>query len=77
MELEAGGASFEEIRDFERTCPALGEWRRVPGALIAGNIEHGSLAMGAGAGMIAEAIPAGEVVRRIVQEYDEVVQQLS
>jgi enoyl-[acyl-carrier protein] reductase II len=76
MELEAKGASFEEIRDFERSAPSLGEWRRVPGALIAGNIEEGSLGMGAGVGMIKDIPPAAEVVRRIVQDYDKICQGL-
>lgn len=76
IELEAKGASFEEIRDYERTCPALGEWRRLPGALIAGNIEKGSVAMGAGAGMIREVIPCGDIVRMIVSNYDKVIKEL-
>jgi len=75
MELEARGASFKELREYERTCPSLGEWRRLPGALIAGNIEEGTLAMGAGSGMIREILTAGEVVRRVVKEYDEVVKR--
>lgn len=75
MELEARGASFDELREFERTCPSLGEWRRLPGALIAGNIEEGTVAMGAGAALIREVLAAGEVVRRVVKEYDEVVKR--
>ena len=77
LELEAGGASFEELRDFERTCPSLGGWRRIPGAVMAGNLKDGSVPMGAGAGMISEVIPAGEVIRRIVKEYEEVIKRLS
>ncbi len=76
MELETGGASFDELRNFERTCSILGEWRRVPGALIAGNMEEGAVGMGAGAGMIKEVLGAGEVVRKIVKEYDEVLKRL-
>jgi len=77
MELDAGGASFEELREYERTCPSLGEWRRLPGALMAGNLEDGSVPMGAGAWMISEIIPAGEVVLRIAEEYEQVVKRLS
>jgi len=77
MELEAGGASFEELRDYERTCPSLGEWRRLSGAMMAGNLEDGSVPMGAAAGMISEILPAGEVVLRIVEEYEQVVKQFS
>jgi enoyl-[acyl-carrier protein] reductase II len=76
MELEAKGASFEELRNYERTCPALGEWRRVSGALIAGNVEEGSFPMGAGAGMITEVVPCAELIRRIVQDYREVIKRL-
>jgi len=76
IELEAKGASFEELRDFERTCPSLGEWRRLAGALIAGNVEVGSVAMGAGAGMITEVLPCAEVIGKIVRNYDEVIKRL-
>jgi NAD(P)H-dependent flavin oxidoreductase YrpB (nitropropane dioxygenase family) len=75
LELEARGASFDELREFEHTCPSLGEWRRLPGALIAGNIEEGTVAMGAGAALIKEVLAAGQVVRRIVKEHDEVVKR--
>ena len=44
---------------------------------MAGNMEAGLLPLGAGAGIITEILPAAEVVRRIVEEYDEVVKQLS
>ena len=77
MELEAKGASFEELRDFERSCPSLGEWRRVAGALIAGNIDEGSLPMGAGAGMIEELLPAGEVVSRLIRNYHKVIERIT
>jgi enoyl-[acyl-carrier protein] reductase II len=76
-ELESKGASFEEIRDFERTCPSLGKWRRVAGGLIAGNVEDGSVAMGAGAGMITEVLSCAEVVRSIVAHYDRVIRGLA
>jgi len=75
MELEAKGASFEELRDYERSCPSLGGWRRVPGALIAGNTDEGSLPMGAGAGMISKVIPAGEIVREVMEDYKEVLRR--
>jgi len=77
QEIEASGASFKEIRNYERTCPSLGEWRRVPGALMAGYIEEGSVAMGSGAGMIKEIVPAGEVVRGIVENYKRVIDRIS
>jgi len=77
MALESKGANFEELREFERNCPALGEWRRVAGALILGNVEEGSLPMGAGAGMIQEIVSCEEVVQGIVKTYGEVVHRLS
>jgi len=76
IELEANGASFEELRNFERKSPCPGEWRRVAGALIAGHVEEGSLPMGAGAGLIEEVLPCGEVMRRIVKNYDKVIKRL-
>ncbi|MFC1534755.1 NAD(P)H-dependent flavin oxidoreductase [Thermodesulfobacteriota bacterium] len=76
QEIEASGATFEEIRNYERTCPTLGGWRRFPGAFIAGHIEEGSVAMGSGAGIIKEIIPAGEIVRRIVEDYKAVIDRI-
>ncbi len=76
MEFEASGASFDELRDYERTCPNLKGWRRVPGALIAGNVEEGSVPVGAASGLIKEVTPAGEVIYSIVQDYDAIVRRL-
>lgn len=76
IELELSGASFDEIRDFERTCPSLGGWRRVPGGLIMGNTEDGSVGMGAAAGMIKEVLSAKEIVQKIVAEYDAVIKRI-
>jgi enoyl-[acyl-carrier protein] reductase II len=76
MQMENQGASFEELRDFERSCAALGGWRRVPGALIVGNIEEGSLAMGAVAGLIKKVVSVEEVIRKIVDQYDTVVKSI-
>ena len=77
IELEAKGATFEELRSFERSCPVLGEWRRVAGALIVGNVDEGSLPMGAGAGMIRDILPAGEVIERIVRNYHKVIERIA
>ena len=73
IQMEIQGASFEELRDFERSSSALGGWHRLPGAVVAGNIEEGALAMGAVAGMIKEVLPAAEIVRQIVNQYDSIV----
>ena len=77
MELEAKGATFEEIRDYERSGDDLGGWRRVPAALIAGNVEYGSAACGCIAGGIHDIIPAGEVVHRMVDGYRDVMARLN
>ncbi len=74
--LESKGASFDEIRDYERTCPELGEWRRLPGGLIVGNIEEGSVPLGAGAGMIKEILPCSEIIHSIIGEYQLLVDKL-
>lgn len=63
IKLEASGASFEALRDYERSGHAeLQGRRRVPAALVDGNIELGSLGMSAAAGLIREILRASEVV---------------
>jgi enoyl-[acyl-carrier protein] reductase II len=76
IEMENQGATFEEFRDFERSSPALHGWRRIPGALIGGNIEDGALAMGAAAGMIKEVVSAAEIIREMVDQYDTIVKSI-
>lgn len=75
-EMEEKGSSFEEMRDFERSCPALGDWRRVPGALVVGNIEDGSLPMGAIAGIIKDIPTAATIVKRLIDEYEATLKKL-
>ena len=75
-ELEIKGATFEEIRDYERSGDDLGGWRRVPAALINGNIEYGSAACGSIAGNINEILTAEEVIRRMVDGYQSVIKRL-
>jgi len=74
--MESKGASFEEIRDYERTCASLGKWRRVPGGLIGGNIEEGSVPLGAGAGMIQKILPCSEIIYSIIEEYKQLTHKL-
>lgn len=74
--LEASGASFEELRDFERSAENTGGWRRVPAAVFAGNTEHGSAACGAIAGIINDIPAAKEVIRRLVDGYEALVATL-
>lgn len=76
IELEEKGATFEELRNYERSCPALGGWRRVPGALMAGNMEEGSMPMGAIAGLINDLPTAAVIVSRLVAEYEATVRKL-
>jgi len=76
MEMEASGASFDELRDYERSGDDLKGWRRVPAAVMDGNVTYGSAACGAVAGTIDEIIPAGEVIRRMVGGYQAVIASL-
>ena len=76
MEMEASGATFDELREYERSGDDLGGWRRIPAALVDGNITHGSAGCGAIAGMINEIISAGEVIRRMVEGYEAVLAKL-
>ncbi len=75
--LESKGASFEEMRDYERTCAILGKWRRVPGGLIGGNIEEGSVPLGAGAGMIKKINTCSEIIYPIIEEYKKLTHRLN
>lgn len=76
MEMEASGATFEELRDYERSIESTAGWRRVPAALVAGDITNGSAPCGAIAGIIDEVLSANEVVRRIVDGYQPVIARL-
>jgi enoyl-[acyl-carrier protein] reductase II len=76
MELEAIGATFEEIREYERCGDNLKGWRRVPAAIIDGNIEYGSVACGSIAGSINEIVSAQEVIRRMADGYQEIIKSL-
>ena len=69
LEMEAGGASAEEMQAF------LGAFRARAGQLE-GNLDEGEMYCGAGVGMIKEIVSAGEVVRRIVDGYEAVVGRL-
>ena len=76
MAMEAAGASFDELRDFERSTENTGGWRRVPATLIAGNINHGAAGCGAIAGTINEILPAKEVIRHMVDGYEAIIARL-
>jgi len=61
-EAERRGASAEEL------AALLGEHRERLG-IFEGNTEEGELEAGQSAGLVREILPAGEVVRRLVLEY--------
>jgi enoyl-[acyl-carrier protein] reductase II len=67
--MEEAGASVDEIRDFLGHAAS----RR---AGLEGDLDNGEAYCGASAGLITEILKAGEVVRRLVEGYDEVVKKL-
>lgn len=64
--MERQGASAEAIREF------LG-YSRARRAQLEGNLDEGEAYCGAAAGLIREILPAGEVVYRLISEYEEVM----
>ena len=72
LQMEGAGASFEELREYERSGDQLKGWRRMPAAFMDGNLKYGACACGAVAGLIKDIIPVDEVIHRIIKEYDAV-----
>lgn len=70
LELEKGGASAEALRDF------LGYSRARRGQLE-GDFAEGEAYCGAAAGLIKEILPAAEVIRRLVQGYQEILHRFA
>ena len=70
LELEKGGASAEVLREF------LGYSRARKGQLE-GNFAEGEAYCGAAAGLIREILPAAEVIRRMVQGYQEILHRFA
>jgi enoyl-[acyl-carrier protein] reductase II len=64
--MERQGASAEAIREF------LG-YSRARRAQLEGNLDEGEAYCGAAAGLIREILHAGEVVHRLISEYEEVL----
>ena len=60
--LEREGATRDELRE------AFGEHRERMG-IFEGNTQEGTLEAGQSAGLVRELLPAGEVVRRMMEEY--------
>jgi enoyl-[acyl-carrier protein] reductase II len=69
VDAERRGASKEELAEL------LGRKREMQG-IFEGNLDEGELEAGEGAGMIKEVLPAAEVVKRLVEEYERVVRGL-
>jgi len=69
LELEEGGASAEQIREF------LGYSRARTGALE-GDLANGEAYCGASAGLIKEVLPAALVIGRIVEDYPKILEKI-
>lgn len=69
LALEAAGASAEELRVFMGHAPS----RR---AGLEGDLDNGEAYCGASAGLIREILDAGEVIRRLVDGYPEVLKRM-
>ncbi len=69
-EAENRGASQDELASI------LGKSRERM-AILEGNLDEGEIEAGQCAGMIKDILPAGEIVRKIMDEYTSVVKKLS
>lgn len=70
IDAENRGATTEELANM------LGKGReRI--AILEGNLDEGEIEAGQCAGMIKEILPAGEIVRKIVEEYISTIRKLS
>jgi enoyl-[acyl-carrier protein] reductase II len=69
MEAERNGATREELDEL------LGRKREMMG-IFEGNIEEGAFEAGQSSGLVKGVLPAGEVVRRMMEEYHAVKNRL-
>jgi len=69
LELEASGATAEDIRSF------LGYSRARKGQLE-GDLANGEAYCGASAGLIKEIIPSSQVIQQLVMEYREIIRRI-
>jgi len=77
LELELSGASREELAAFIRSYDKFGPGvSRRMGGLKFGDIEEGELYCGAGAALVDSILPAGEVVKKIVSEAEQLMRRL-
>jgi enoyl-[acyl-carrier protein] reductase II len=70
LELEASGASTEEIRDF------LGFSRARKGQ-IDGDLVNGEAYCGSSAGLIKEILPAAKVIQRLVDGFQQIIRKIA
>lgn len=70
IEAENSGATKEELTNI------LGKGRERM-AILEGNLDEGEIEAGQCAGMIKDILPAGKIVRKIIEEYFSVVNKLS
>ena len=70
IELERSGAAVEDIMEF------IG-YRSNRTAQLDGNLNGGEAYCGASAGLIREILPAKDVVRQLVEGYEQVLKRLS
>jgi enoyl-[acyl-carrier protein] reductase II len=69
VQAERDGATREELESL------LGRRREMMG-IFEGNIEEGEFEAGQSSGLVNEILPAGEVVRRMIEQYHAVVRRL-
>jgi enoyl-[acyl-carrier protein] reductase II len=69
LQAERDGASREELESL------LGRRREMMG-IFEGNLEEGEFEAGQSSGLVKEILPAGEVVRRMMEQYHAVVHRL-
>lgn len=69
LEAENRGATSEELRNL------LSKGRERM-AILEGNLDEGEIEAGQCAGMIKKILPAGEIVRKIVEEYIMIINKL-
>ena len=70
IELERSGATAEDIMNF------IG-YRSNRTAQVDGNLNGGEAYCGASAGLVKEILPAKDVVRQLVEEYEQVLKRLN
>jgi enoyl-[acyl-carrier protein] reductase II len=69
LQAERDGATREELEAL------LGRKREMMG-IFEGNVEEGEFEAGQSSGLVKEILPAGEVVRRMMEEYHAIVHRL-